>query len=103
MAKAKYKKYFEEMFAQNRELFLKFKLVNDDYGKNREKYKEEFDQVGSQVLVIVKDWERRLCGHMEKGENAMFSSNVAEKYYEEIRKYFPYFDQIGVKIRKVKI
>ena len=30
MATPKFKKYFNDMFAQNKELFFRFKLLNDD-------------------------------------------------------------------------
>ncbi|MGI5828187.1 MAG: hypothetical protein ACOX6V_04185 [Patescibacteria group bacterium] len=101
MAKAKYKQYFEEMFTQNRELFMRFKFLCDDYGKNKQKYKEQFDREGKIILEIVKDWEARLCGHMEKGDNAVFSSNLADKFWEEVRAYFPYIDMVGMKVRKI--
>jgi hypothetical protein len=80
---------------------LRFKLLHDDYARDRQTYKEQFDKEGAVVMAIIKDWERKLCGYMEKGGNAVFSSNLADKYWEEVRKYFPYIDQVGVKVRKV--
>lgn len=103
MAKSKYKQYFEEMFAQNRELFLHFKLVHDDFSKDRNSYKEAFDCEGKLVLEIIKDWESRLCGHMEKGSNNVFSGKLADKFWEEIKKYYPLIDYVGIQVRKVNI
>ena len=99
----KFRDYFNQMFKQNQELFFRFKLLNDDYGKDRQKYKAEFDEVGKQVVIIIKDWEKRLCGHMEKGENAAFSAKLADKFWEEVRTYFPYVDLVGVQIKTVKL
>lgn len=96
MAAPKFKKYFNDMFKQNRELFLKFKLTHDDYVKDKKKFKDQFDQEGKQVLVIIEEWEKRLCGHMEKGNNGVFSAKLADKYWNEIRKYYPYIDFVGV-------
>ena len=95
----KFRDYFNQMFADNRELFLQFKLLNDDFGKDRKKYAQQFNQVGAQVVPIVREWEKRLCGHMEKGENATFSSKLADKFREEVKAYFPYIDFVGVIIR----
>jgi len=93
----KFKQYFYEMFESNRELFLRFKLLNDDFAKDRKKYQAEFNEVGLQVMGIVRDWEDRLCGHMEKGNKAVFSSKLNDKFWAEIRAYFPYVDWVGVK------
>lgn len=98
MASPKFRQYFNEMFDNNRELFLQFKLLCDDYAKDRQKYKEEFDRVGAEVVTIIKDTERRLCGYMERGKNATFSAKLADKFWEEVRAYFPPIDQVGVKI-----
>jgi len=102
MAKAKYKEYFNQMFSENKELFLHFKLLCDDFGRDRATFKDQFDKEGKVVLEIIKEWESRLCGHMEKGDNAVFSSNLADKFWEEVRAYYPFIDLVGVKVRKVR-
>jgi hypothetical protein len=99
MASAKYKKYFNDMFLQNRDLFMQFKILNDDFAKDKKKHAEKFNQVGKQVLEIIHEWEQRLCGHMEKGEYSVYSANLSEKYWSEVRSYFPYVDFVGVKIK----
>ena len=96
MAVAKYRKYFNEMFDAHREEFLLFKLLCDDYVKNRAEHKAEFDRQGKVIQEYVKDCEKRLCGHMEKGKNAVFSSKLADKFWEEVRAYFPPIDEVGV-------
>jgi len=95
----KYKKYVSEMFEQNREKMMKFMLLNQDYGQNKKGLKIQFDQEGKEVQEIVEDWMGRLCGQMEKGKNAAYSAKLADKFLEEIRKYFPYYNEIGITIR----
>ncbi len=97
MSSPKFRKFFNDMFEQHKELFLRFKLLNDDFATDRKKYQAEFNEVGKQVVDIIHDWEGRLCGHMEKGDKAVYSKNVADKFWTEIRAYFPYVDWVGVK------
>lgn len=99
MASPKFKKYFNEMFEKNRDQFLQFKLTHDDYVKDRKKYKEEFDKQGKEVLKVIEEWEKRLCGHMEKGNNSVFSAKLADKFWDEIKKYYPFIDFVGVKVK----
>ena len=96
MPAPKFRKYFNEMFEQHREQFLIFKLIHDDFVKDRKKHKTQFDQEGKKILKIIEEWEGRLCQHMEKGQNASFST----KLWAEIRKYYPYIDFVGVKFKK---
>lgn len=98
--KPKFKQYFEKMWEENKELFLHFKITHDEYVKTRQN-KDNFDQEGKLVMEILKDWESRLCGHMEKGKNGTFSANLADKFWVEVKKYYPFIDLVGVKIKKV--
>ncbi len=93
----KYKEFFNMMVEQNRELFQRFVLLNQDYLKDKKKFKEEFDTMGKEVLDITQYWERKLCKHMENGNKASFSSNLADKFREEVKKIFPAIDEVGVK------
>jgi hypothetical protein len=93
----KYKEFFNMMFEQNKEKFQKFMLLCQDYLKDKKKYKEEFDREGREVRDIVEFWERKLCKTMEGGNKAVYSSNLAEKFREEVKKIFPPFEEIGVK------
>ena len=93
----KYKKYFEQMFEENKELFMNFMILNQDYGRNKKRLKYEFDEHGSKIKGIVNQWENRLCGAMEKGQNSAFSSKLGEKFIDEVTRYFPYWHEIGLK------
>lgn len=85
------------MFDQNREVFENFKAVHDSYIKDRKTWGPKFHEQGKEVMVIVKDWERRLCVSMERGKFAKFSNQLSDKFMTEIKKYLPYIELIGVK------
>jgi hypothetical protein len=93
----KYKEYFKMMFDQNKELFQKFMLLSQDYMKDKSRFKAQFDLEGREVLDVVESWERRLCKHMEKGSNSVYSSTLSEKFRGEVKKIIPCFDEIGLK------
>jgi hypothetical protein len=99
MAVAKYKKYVEEMFAEHKELMMEFVLLNQAYAQDKRGMKSRFDEEGEKVKVVVQEWEDRLCGQMEKGENGVYSAKLAEKFQGELLKYFPFFHEVGMTIR----
>jgi hypothetical protein len=101
MATAKYKAYVDQMFALHREQFQKFMLLNQDYLANRDRFRDEFNKEGVPIKAICQEWEQKLCGRMERGKNGVYSGNLAEKYWDEVRKYFPCIDEVGVKVTKL--
>lgn len=102
MATAKYRQYFNDMFEANREKFLRFKLLHEDFANNQEKFKTAFDAEGKEILAIIKLWEERLCGKMERGGKGVFSSSLSDKFWQEIRKYYPLIDQVGITVTYIK-
>ena len=98
MAGTKYKKYFDEMFEAHRKEFMEFMVLNQCYRDDKRQFKSRFDEEGAKIHVIVKEWEDRLCGQMERGKNASYSAKLGEKFQGEVVKYFPYYNEIGVKI-----
>lgn len=97
-ASAKYKKTIDNMFAQYAELFDEFAHIHTQYEKNPKKWQEKFNQVGVDVMDIMRDFERKLCHGMEKGQYASYSAKLADQYWAEIRIHFPLIDQVGVVI-----
>ena len=75
----KYKKYFQEMSDQHQELFKKFQEIHDGYKSDRKNWSKQFHQIGQNVVEIMREWEHRLCSGMERGNNAVYSSKVADK------------------------
>jgi hypothetical protein len=100
VATPKFKAYFDKAFADHREQFQLFMLTCQDYMSDRAKYSEEFNHQGKEVKAILDEAEARLCGRMERGRNAVYSANLSEKYWDEVRKYFPCIDEVGIKITK---
>ena len=94
----KYKKYFQEMVNAHQSEFEAFKKVHDLYKTNPGKWSEEFNKLGKPVVAIVTEWESRLCSNIEGGKNSVFSSNLADKFKEEVKKYLSLIDMVGVKI-----
>ncbi len=94
----RYKQTFDEMIKKNRELFIKFKITHDMYVTDKKTWEKQFNEEGSKVLAIIHEYENILCGHSEQGQFGKFSSNLADKFWAEVRKNYPRIDFVGVKI-----
>ena len=96
----KYKEYYQKMVEENAELFESFREIHDLYAKNKFAHQDEFNEIGYEVIEVIRDWERRLCSAMGRGKYSSYSHRLADKFKEEIRKTLPLIDVIGVKIKK---
>lgn len=94
----KFRDYFRQMLAENEQLFADFSEIHNLYQSDRAKWQDEYNQKGAPVLEVILEWERRLCGHSEKGTYAKYSANLAEKFRSEIKAFFPMIDFIGLKV-----
>lgn len=95
----KYARYYQLMTEKNEQLFNDFDVVHAEFVKNQSNI-EEFHSKGQKVLDIIRDWERRLCSGMERGQNAQYSSNLAEKFMSLVKKRYSAIDQVG--LRQIK-
>jgi len=93
----KYQQYYEEMIDQNQKLFDSFFPIHDAYAKDQDKNRDEFNKIGQKIIEIIRLWESKLCGKSEGGGYAKYSHNLAEKFWNLIRKDFPYIDFVGCK------
>lgn len=93
---AKFKEYFQTMINQNRELFENFKDIHDHYTLEPEKYQKIFNDYGREILEVVQDWENRLCSKSEGGGYSRYSTNLSEKFRQEVKKYLPKINSIGL-------
>jgi hypothetical protein len=93
----KYKQYFQEMMEQNAVEFAAFQKIHDGYKLDRKKWSTQFHSKGTKVVEIMRDWERRLCAGMERGNNAVYSAKLSEKFWGEIKKQFSHIELVGVK------
>ncbi len=100
MAVAKYQQYFKKMLEENQALFADFQEIHDLYQQDKQKHQEKFNQLGFRVRDVARDWERRLCAVMGKGQYSQFAQKVSEKFWNLVRKKFTLIDMVGVKIEK---
>jgi len=93
---SKHQQYFQDMIENNQELFDTFKRIHDLYDKDPEKYQEEFNDVGEDVLNIVRKYENMLCSHSEGGKYGKFSSKLSDKFRDAVKGKFPKIDFVGI-------
>lgn len=93
----KYQAMYLRMTGENRELFDNFRAVHDAFVLNPDMNKARFNEVGAEVMDVVRDYERILCGKTESGQYGKFSGNLSQKFWDEVRKDFRKIDFVGVK------
>ena len=76
--------------------FAAFQDIHDRYAANPEALQTEFNEAGRKIQDIIRDYEDRLCGHSENSQFGKFSSSLADKFWELLRKDFPKIDCVGL-------
>lgn len=84
------------MLKQNKKLFDEFKEVHDNYAKDPKVWKAKFNEIGQDVLDIVRRYENTLCSKSQSGGYGKFTSNLAIKFHDEIKNHFSKIDSIGL-------
>ena len=84
------------MLSLHKQEFDEFQEVHDKYTLYEEKNQEEFNKVGGKIMILVKQWENKLCMQSEKGGYGGYTTKLAEKFQEEVKKHFPLIDQVGI-------
>ena len=97
---SKYKTYLKQMLTEHELELNAFKAIHDLYKTNKFLHQKEFNTHGKKIIEIILEYEKKLCAHMEKGNNAVFSTKLSEKYWEEVKKLFPLMDFVGAVIEK---
>jgi hypothetical protein len=90
-------KLFLEMTETHKDLFAKFKDIHDLFVQDHDKYKKEFNEVGSQVVDVVRRYENILCGKTENSQYGKFSNKLSEKFWQAVRTIYPKIDFVGIK------
>ena len=98
----KYQEYYKRMVDNNKELFEKFRNIHDAYALDPDNLQDEFNATGAKVLEAMQEWENKLCMQSEKGGYSQFTSGLAEKFKNVIRKDYPEIDNIGLVVNKTK-
>ena len=96
---AKYKEYVDRMFQIHQELFSEFARIHELYSQDDRTHQEEFNRVGEKVMRVVREFEAKLCATQEK-TYSQFTSRLAEKFQNEIRRHFPLIDHVGIIVKK---
>ena len=86
------------MLEVNKYIFHSFQKLHDDYSHDPKKWQNTFNSEGQKVLHIIQKWENTLCAKSESGKYAKFSSNLADKFWTEVRLVFPKIDYVGMKL-----
>lgn len=94
----KYKEYCQKMYAENKSVFDEFKFIHDLYKANKKANQVVFNEKGTVIRKIIEDWDKRLCGMMERGKNAAYSARLSEKFWGEVRLEYPLIDFVGATI-----
>lgn len=95
----KYQEYFTKMCEENKSLFDEFQFIHDLYKDNRKANQVVFNELGSAVRRVIEDWDRKLCGRMERGKNATYSARLSEKFWGLVKTRFPLIDFVGATIK----
>lgn len=88
------------MVSANQKAFDDFRILHADYAVEEEKYQERFNKEGQKILDIVHEWENRLCKTSEGAGFGTFTTKLAEKFQEEVRRVFPLIDHVGIISKK---
>jgi len=86
------------MVEENKELFDTFRGIHDAYVLNPELNQAKFNDIGREVVDVIREYERKLCGNMNSGAYGAFSQNLSQKFWDEIRKVYRKIDFVGASV-----
>lgn len=92
----KYRAAVQQMLEENKELFDSFQPIHDAYVIAPTVNQAKYNSIGSEVMDVIREYERRLCSKMGAGQYSKFSTNLSEKFMEEIKTIYPKIMFIGV-------
>lgn len=96
----KYREYYEKMVDENKGLFDEFTRAHFEYSIDQNKNQESFNKIGENVLNVIHEWENRLCKTSEGAGFGSYTTNLAEKFQNEIKSHFPLIDHVGIIVKK---
>lgn len=92
----KSQQYFQDMIENHTDLFDAFKVIQENYNKDSKKYQTQLNELGEDVLRIIRRYENMLCSESEGGKYGKFSSKTADKFWGYVRGYLPTIDSVGL-------
>jgi hypothetical protein len=84
------------MVSENKSAFDKFTRIHFEYSIDQDKNQEKFNEEGEKINIIIHEYEDRLCKNSEGAGFGKYTSNLAEKFQDEVRSHFPLIDHIGI-------
>lgn len=94
---SKYKQMFDAMVSENKELFDNFSDIHREYTMSPHEWQKLFNEYGAEIVELIRDYERKLCAQMAKGQYGKFSEGLSEKFWIEVKKVFPKIQFVGVR------
>lgn len=85
------------MYEKNEKLFAEFQPIHDSFMRDRKNNQVLFNEKGKAIMEVLRFYETQVCGKQERSGMGVYSSKLAEKYWEEIKKKLPLIDFVGVK------
>jgi hypothetical protein len=92
MSIPKYKKQYQLMLENNKEVLDELKFAFNAYQINPVSNKDRFREVQMRALRTVRKNENALCAKTENTQYSGYSTNLAEKFWEEVRRDYPEID-----------
>ncbi len=96
MAKAQFKKVFEDMWNDHKDEFQQFMIIHTQFANDPKTYRAEFNRQGEKIIEIIRHYESVLCGRSESSGFGNYTSKLAEKFWGEVRKIFSEIDEVGI-------
>lgn len=93
-----YRTILRQLMQEHEASFSAFAKIHDAYQKQGTKHQAAFNDLGAPVMEFLREGERRLCGKTERGTYSAYSATLAEKYWKEVKAFFPLIDFVGAKI-----
>jgi sugar-specific transcriptional regulator TrmB len=90
----KHEKYFKKMLDDYSGLFDDFQKVHDAIAAGDEEKRDEFNQIGTKALRLIRKTENEVCSKTENSGYGKFSENLSEKFWEAVRGKFPLIDTV---------
>lgn len=90
-----YQQLFQEMLSIHKDLFAKFKDIHDKYAIDPKKYQAQFNEIGDEVMTIIRKYENRLCSKTERSSYSKFSMQLSDKFWSGVRAIYPKIDFVG--------
>jgi len=99
----KYKEYFDKMVSENKDAFDNFTKAHFEYSIDPDLHQDMYNMEGEKIIKIIHEYEDRLCKHSEGAGFGKYTSNLAEKFQDEVRSHFPLIDHIGIVVNKFSL